>query len=416
MKDVSEKLSIFLKNNIVPRIKNKFPKTMFSNECKKFIGLLFNQIFSANEILEKTNTKTEEICKNMNCDDFPKGNNYELTPNEIKEYILNMEKSVYLSEKQINGKTINLHLICKKNKTIKFINSVTKKIFLWLSIALQYSPKKCSQNLDIYLYFTDLEKSLPKRSEIIKEINANTAFTTFCKPSTEIIIFREEEWFKVFIHESFHCLGLDFSEFDNNGTNKKILSIFPVSSDVRIFETYCEMWAEILNVMFMVFFSTRITPSINDYVIDKMIFKTETYINEERIFSLFQCVKVLEFYGMDYCDLYEKNEKSHIARLYRYKENTQVLSYYILKSIYMFYVDDFIEWCIKHNNYSLNFNKSPKLLHRNMDEYCNFIQEHYNRSDFVNNIKSIEKWYENINPNIMRNSELQTLRMTLYEF
>jgi hypothetical protein len=374
MKDVSEKLSIFLKNNIVPSMKNEFPKTRFSNDCKKFIGLLFNQIISVNEILEKTNTKTKEISKNMNYDDFPKGNNYEHTPNEIKEYISNMDKTVYFSQININGKIINLHLICRKNKTIKFINSVIKKIFLWLSIALQYSPKKCSQNLDIYLYFTDLEKTLPKRGEIIKEINANTAFTTFCKPTTEITIFREEEWFKVFIHESFHCLGLDFSEFDNNGTNKKILSIFPVSSDVRIFETYCEMWAEILNVMFMVFFSTRITPSINESIIEKMIDKTELLINQERIFSLFQCVKVLEFYGMDYCDLYEKNEKSHIARLYRYKENTQVLSYYILKPIYMFFVDDFIEWCIKHNNYSLNFNKSPKLLHRNMDEYCNFIQ------------------------------------------
>jgi len=416
MKDVSEKLSIFLKNNIVPSVKNDFPKTRFSNDCKKFIGLLFNQIIYANEIFEKTNIRTEELYRGNKTNNFPKGNNYEHTPNGIKEYISNMDKTVYLNEMQINGKTINIHLICKENKTIKCINSVTKKIFLWLSIALQYSPKKCSQNLDIYLYFTDLEKSLPKRGEIIKEINANTAFTTFCKPSTEITIFREEEWFKVFIHESFHCLGLDFSEFDNNGTNKKILSIFPVSSDVRIFETYCEMWAEILNVMFMVFFSTKIKPSSNDSIIDKMIHKTEDCMNQERIFSLFQCVKVLEFYGMDYCDLYEKNEKSHISRLYRYKENTQVLSYYILKSIYMFYVHDFIEWCIKHNNYSLNFNKSPKLLHRNMDEYCNFIQEHYNRSEFVDNIKTIENWFDNANPNIMRNSELQTLRMSLYEF
>jgi hypothetical protein len=416
MIDTSQKLSIFLKNNINPIMKNDFPKTRFSTNCKKFLEILFNQITSANEIFEKTNIKTQKLCKNMKCDDFPKGTNFEYTPNEIKSNILNMEKSVYLSQININGKLINIHLICKKNKTIKFVNNTIKKIFLWLSIAIHYSPKKCSQNMNIYLYFTDLEKILPNRGDIIKEINANTAFTTFCKPSTEITLFREEEWFKVFIHESFHCLGLDFSEFDNNETNKKILSIFPVSSDVRIFETYCEMWAEILNVIFMVFFSTRITPSINDSIIDKMIYKTETYINQERIFSLFQCVKVLEFYGMDYCDLYEKNEKSHIARLYRYKENTQVLSYYILKSIYMFYVDEFIEWCVKQNNYSLNFNKSPKLLHKNMDEYCNFIQQHYNRSEFVDNIKSIEKWFDNVKPNIMKSFELQTLRMSLYEF
>ena len=130
MKDVSEKLSIFLKNNIVLSVKNDFPNTRFSSNSKKFLQILFNQIIYVNKIFEKTNIKTEEICKNMKCDDFPRGTNFEYTPNEIKSNVLNMEKSVYFSQININGKTINVHLICKKNKTIKFINSVTKKIFL----------------------------------------------------------------------------------------------------------------------------------------------------------------------------------------------------------------------------------------------------------------------------------------------
>jgi hypothetical protein len=275
--------------------------------------------------------------------------------------------------------------------------------------------------MNIYLYFTDLLKMLPSSGKPIKEIHANTAFTTFCKPTTEIHLFREEEWFKVLIHETFHSLGLDFSEFDHSDTNKQILSIFPVNSDVRIFETYCETWAELLNTMFIVFYSTDKSPDL-----EKLIKKTEGLLDQERMFSLFQCVKILDFYGLDYSDLYERTQAAHLRRLYRYKENTHVLSYYILKSIFIFFINDFVEWCVDHNNKSLlNFNKTPSILNKNMEEYCGFIKEHYNRNEYTALIKLIDSWYENLRDENLRYEkinfnnnniiELKTLRMTILE-
>jgi hypothetical protein len=59
------------------------------------------------------------------------------------------------------------------------------------------------------------------------------------------------------MHETFHSFGLDFSErHSQNESNQIILSLFPAvdkKTDIRLFETYCEMWAEIFNLMFYLF-------------------------------------------------------------------------------------------------------------------------------------------------------------------
>jgi hypothetical protein len=399
MTDTSNILTQFLASNIIPSIKTEVQKTRFSERSKLFLGRLFEQISLSRESLPKiTPTLSSEITY---------GNNFDWCPSEIKSHIENMKKVKYECSHEINGRDVTIHLLCSPSITQKKVTNVFLQAFNWLSVAFQYSPRKCSKHINIHLYFTDLKKVLPKHGEPIKEIHANTAFTTFCKPSTEIHLFREEEWFKVLIHESFHSLGLDFSEFDHTDTNKQVLSIFPVKSDVRIFETYCETWAETLNVMFIAFSSAK-----GDFNSTKLIKKTEQLLDQERIFSAFQCVKVLNFYGLDYSDLYERTTQAHINRLHRYKENTHVLSYYIIKSIFMFYINDFVEWCLDHNSNGLNFDKTPSKLKKNMEEYCGFIRDHYTNKEYIGVLKNIDNWYDSVNPHNMKSMELQTLRMT----
>ena len=402
MTDTSKTLTQFLASNIIPNIKTGFHKTRFSERSKEFLGRLFEQIHSSQaSLLKITPSLSSEITY---------GNNFDWCPSEIKSHIENMEKVKYEFSHEINGRDVTIHLLCSPSMTQKKVSDVFIKAFTWLSVAFQYSPRKCSKHINIHLYFTDLKKVLPKHGEPIKEIHANTAFTTFCKPSTEIHLFREEEWFKVLIHESFHSLGLDFSEFDHTDTNKQVLSIFPVKSDVRIFETYCETWAETLNVMFMAVDSAK-----GDFNSAKLIKKTEQLLDQERIFSVFQCVKVLNFYGLDYSDLYERTSQAHINRLHRYKENTHVLSYYIIKSIFMFFINDYVEWCLDHNSNGLNFDKTPSKLKKNMEDYCGFIRDHYTNKEYIGVLKNIDNWYDSVNPHNMKSMELQTLRMTSLE-
>ena len=70
----------------------------------------------------------------------------------------------------------------------------------------------------IYTYILlHLSKSLPDtNTSTLGPDNVNTAFTLACSPNSEMVIFRREEWKKVFIHETFHTYGLDFSSHDSN--------------------------------------------------------------------------------------------------------------------------------------------------------------------------------------------------------
>ena len=74
---------------------------------------------------------------------------------------------------------------------------------------------------------------------MISENHCNSAVTTSCTPHGEIILYRTEEFIKVFIHETFHTLGLDFSNMPLTSFNKKVRQIFPINSEFNLFEAYC---------------------------------------------------------------------------------------------------------------------------------------------------------------------------------
>ena len=111
-------------------------------------------------------------------------------------------------------------------------------------------------------------------------------FTTTCPKDSEIVIFRKEEWFKVLIHESFHNFALDFSDMNTYECTKDILSIFPVNSEVNLYESYTEFWAEIMNALFCSFFNLKSKTNFDDFLSN-----FEFFINFERTYSFFQLVK-----------------------------------------------------------------------------------------------------------------------------
>jgi hypothetical protein len=257
---------------------------------------------------------------------------------------------------------------------------------------------------------TNHKKLLPKIADTtLDEIHANTAFTFACPlTSNEIYVFRNEEWFKVLIHESFHCFGLDFSTLPEEQTEKNMFSIFPITCKLRFYETYTEIWAEIINVIFI---SVNSYPckekTINIHKLSKII---DNNLYNEQIFSLFQCSKVLHHLGLKYRELYETTKHATLMRNEKYKENTHVFSYYILKCIIMFYYNDFIEWCVKNNNSSIQFTKTQE----NIYQLFNFVKEKYNTVEYLRTIEIFENWLskkENQNGKM----ELKTMRMSISE-
>lgn len=294
---------------------------------------------------------------------------------------------------------------------IEEYNKYVDSIIMWLYILNEYSSKQCSNTLIIYIYFTSLNKSLPSSHiHILDEVNVNTAFTITCQKESEIVIFRKEEWFKVFIHETFHNFGLDFSDMNTNDSTKHILTLFPVHSQVNLYESYTEFWAEMINALFCSFFSLKDKTDI-----DMFLSNSEFFINFERLYSFFQLIKVLHFMGLTYNDLYSKDPHSKILRETMYKEKTNVLSYYVIKAILINNYQDFLFWCKTHNLSLLQFKKTLT----NQKEYCKFIEKKYKTKNMLELVNTTEKFFKQVQTktttSINKKFILSNLRMSICE-
>jgi hypothetical protein len=294
---------------------------------------------------------------------------------------------------------------------IETYNNYVDNMLVWLYIVDIYSSKKCANQLKIFIYHTSLLKNLPGSNiEILNENNVNTAFTRTCPIDSEIVVFRKEEWFKVFMHETFHNFGLDFSDMNLMSCNEKILGLFPVNSEVNLFEAYTEFWARIMNALFCSFISMKDKNDVNEFLTN-----TEFFINFERIYSFFQMVKVLEFMSLSYTDLYKKTSLSENMRNTLYKEDTNVLSYYVITLILMNNYQDFLSWCNTNNITILNFKKTIK----NLDNFCGFIEKRHKMKHMLECIEYTKKLLASVKGLPRKKKDilylLKNLRMTICE-
>jgi hypothetical protein len=290
---------------------------------------------------------------------------------------------------------------------LETFNRYIDNIIMWLYILNKYASNNCVNTLAVYIYFTSLEKQLPETNvTILDEIQINTAFTTSCPKNSEIVVYRREEWFKVFIHESFHNFGLDFSDMDIKDSTRCILNIFKVNSEVNLYESYAEFWAEIMNALFCAFFKLK-----NKNNIVEFLSNAEIFINFERTYSFFQLIKTLHFMGLTYRNLYLNDESSRTLREKLYKEKTNVLSYYIIKTVLINNYQGLLSWC-KTNNYSLlQFKKTIS----NQMNYCKFIEKNYKTTSMLESIVYAEKFYNKVASKNKKNFLLSNLRMSICE-
>jgi hypothetical protein len=295
-------------------------------------------------------------------------------------------------------------------RNLKTFSSYVDAVIIWLHILNKYASKQCAKSLTVYLYFTSLTKTLPHANYLIlDEMNVNTAFTTTCPSDSEIVVFRKEEWFKAFIHETIHNFGLDFSNMNNEMVNTYILDIFRVKSKVNLFEAYTEFWAEIMNALFCSFFLLKDKNNISEFLSN-----SEFFINFERTYSFFQLVKILDFMGLSYQNLYSKTIHSKNLRDHLYNENTNVLSYFVIKTILMNNYQGFLYWCKNNNSNILQFNKTVSNQHA----FCKFIDSNYKTGSFLNGVDETEKFIDKIKKNKKKpnlNFVLSNLRMSICE-
>jgi len=114
-------------------------------------------------------------------------------------------------------------------------------------------------------------------------------------------------------------------------------------------------------------------------------------------------------------NLYQKNKKSSIVRDNLYKEKTNVLSYYVIKTILLLNYQSFLEWCSLNNFNILQFKKTIV----NQNEFCDFIGKNYKTKYLLDNIDIMEKCYNKLLKQSKTNKNLKyllsNLRMTICE-
>jgi hypothetical protein len=297
------------------------------------MGKIFNNIRRAERTYQPD--KMQATLLYVSRDGLPRGTSYSYCPKPIRDEIEQTSKMGFQYTFQIDRRTFNVTLVsssAKPEAVRQYMNKSIKRIYMWLHVASQYANVQCSEQMNIYIYFTGLPKLLPEKNATISQVNANTAFTTSCQTRTEINLFRQEEWFKTFMHETFHNMGMDFSAHDNNHVNAEIYTMFPVKTDVRLYETYCEMWAETMAILFHVYYAVRHNTSIDDIQtkMPNMIQSVENCLMREMYHSMFQVSKILSHYDITYDALIKKNDKANACK---YKEDTPALSYFVIKSI-----------------------------------------------------------------------------------
>ena len=410
-------ISFFLKKNCIKHLKT-------TKKTEKILTNLYNDILEAKKYIENIKEKITKtgssfynlkIKKIQNVSEIPKPTTFpsDSFPKQVREYI-NETTNYHLSYTfHLFNRTIIIHFLVENNDiefNIELYNHYIDIMLIWIYILNQYSSPSCSKELTIYIYFTELLKKLPESNVyVLSADHVNTAFTYTCQKVSEIVVYRKEEWFKVFMHETFHNFALDFSNMNTEQCHLFIKNIFPLNSEVNLYEAYAEFWAEMMNVCFCSFMQMN-----NENNVDEFLSNCEFYIYLEQNYSFFQMIKTLEFMGLKYTDLYSMNHQSMIMRENLYKEDTNVLSYYIIKLILFNNYQGFLSWCDKNNTSLLQFKKTLK----NQMDFCKFIEKNYKTTTILENIECIEKVVKNIKHKSKNNNTdflLKNMRMSICE-
>ena len=380
--------SSYLLNKIIPYLKTE--KMIMSNNNKtafnKVLLSLYSDIKKGDNYVKLNLILKPKIVKFNN--NKLELYNHHFFPTNIKKYIQDNGKYVLMYECIILDRNINIYFTLFSESDIKHIqkyNKYVENMCTWLYICNLYSDRECNKcSLKIYVNLTPIDKMLPlNHTQTLNAENVNTALTYPCVNDGAIVIFRNEEWMKVFIHETFHSYGFDLSHTSNN-LYDFMQNIFPINSEMKLCEAYSETWARIINANLCSYNSLKNKDDVETYLL---------YVNfslvVERIWSTCQMNKVLHFMGLEYEDLHKQSEVSSILRKKMYKENSNVFSYYILTSIFLNNYIDFMQLCYDNNAYIYIQNKN---LHIKLME---LIKSNYNSETFNKLVNCSKNFYLN---------------------
>jgi hypothetical protein len=228
-----------------------------------------------------------------------------------------------------NGRPIHVDVANTSQETAA---TMVARMQRWLAIALPCAAKGCCKTLHVVVYAVPHRKQLPKQlGAPIGRLHVNSAFTTSCPTHGKIVLFREEEWFKVFVHETFHCFGFDFSQRQARSTTAMMHRTFAIQSEMLLFESYAETWARLLNAAFFLLGQPGVTEATFGSTFSVLV-------QLEGAFACEQACRILNHFSMDYADCLTSNR----GRSARFREKSNVLCYYVVTALLLSQFDQLV--------------------------------------------------------------------------
>ena len=288
-------------------------------------------------------------------------------PPEIQRHVLN-EPSTAITYRFLatnpnatSRRDIVLHFVVfnTPNPDLKkMLEHATRVCALMHLVSAHASRSTCSATLHIFIYMTEFKKLFPAaRGEALDAEHANTGMSYHCAKDNDIVVYREEEWFKVLIHEAFHAFGLSFIESDmprgvDAAMQRVLQRTYAISHPVRVYETYCEIWARVLNVCFACFSPPSMvgggSPILNVHL-NAFIECVLDGLHRDAQFALQQCAKIMRYMDIPWSVMRSPTKDNRAIVAQKYRENTNVFAYYVMTCALQNSPDVFLVWCYKNN-------------------------------------------------------------------
>jgi hypothetical protein len=406
-------MEFFLSNNKIPHLANP-------EQAHPILQTILDDLLDASKWIEEAKKDPEFYHLKMKTireeDDIPLCSHLKSAYIDSTVVSHIKKKSVFLSTYTIYllDKTITIHFIFEKGyldpkwnePNIQIMNSYVDNMLLWLHLSNKHTADTCANKLVIFVYLTSLEKNVPKtENTVISPNHVNTGVTTSCPLNGEIAIYRIEEWFKVFIHESIHTLGLDFSRMREKVSEDKMRETFYIPTPILLFEAYTEFWARVMNTLIVSF-------RWSEGESTSFLLFADFLLAYERVHCVFQMNKLLTHMKLKYTDLYTNH-----TLLDTYREETNAFVYYVITAILMSNYPEFIQWCSNNHTHLMQF----KLTEENQLAFCEYIKTHFNTKMMLRMVKSSYRLYSKISilSKSKKSKKMQTivksLRMSLLE-
>lgn len=312
-------------------------------------------------------------------------------PATIQQYVLTQEKQCWRG--QVGPFTLHLFFFSQhRPRPAPRLREQVRRAFVWLAICAKYAQPHCAQKLNISVYLTPFAKTLPASpgSTVLGAEHVNTAYTQACTSvssssasAKEIVIYREEEWFKVFLHETLHAFGFDLGATGVlPAPRQRLKQMFPIDSKLDVNETYTEVWARCVNCVMESFYASHTKKTFKLYL--KFCLQLESW------FAVYQAQKMLEYMGLTF---------STFCHAGHYKEDSHVFAYYVLTAAIFQDVSTFLLWCQTNN--------TPRCLFQ-------FTQTAANQDAFVTFLaRQMQQPMKRLNLTACTPALRQTTRMTL---